>query len=110
MGKTKTIQPGTGGEEKIKSTLSEFWEKWEQANELQKVELVGALPLFGGGKVLCPLFSPSLINSYFEDLYLYIKQHEIFTYNNKQGRKSAEEKAEKIVDDFIKDIKQKGKK
>jgi len=46
-----------------------FWKKWESANEIEKEKLVKSLPMFKDFK--CPLFSPGLINSYFEDLYLY---------------------------------------
>jgi len=59
---------------------SEFWEKWIQANEIEKTRLVETLPLLKDIK--CPLFSASLVNSYFEDLYLFLKdQYE----NNKRN-------------------------
>lgn len=51
----------------------EFWEKWVEANEIEKQELVDTLPMFANIK--CPLFSTSIINSYFEDLYLFLKDH-----------------------------------
>jgi len=49
----------------------EFWEKWVKANEIGKQKMVETLPIFTNTK--CPLFSPSVINSYFEDLYLFFK-------------------------------------
>ena len=49
----------------------EFWKKWVEANEIEKQKLVKTLPIFTDIK--CPLFSPTVINSYFEDLYLFIK-------------------------------------
>lgn len=52
----------------------DFWEKWEEAGCLEKVELVKTLPLFADGKICCPFFSASIVNSYFEDLYLYVKK------------------------------------
>ena len=51
----------------------EFWEKWEKANCLEKQDLVETLPIFANGGVKCPFFSSNLINSYFEDLYYYMK-------------------------------------
>lgn len=57
----------------MKTIKTEFWSRWEKANELEKVKLVESLPIYAKGKICCPLFSPSLINSYFEDLYLYVK-------------------------------------
>ena len=48
---------------------SNFWKEWESANEVEKEKLVGSLPILKDIK--CPLFSPGLVNSYFEDLYLY---------------------------------------
>jgi len=48
-----------------------FWKKWEEANELEKQKLVGELPILKDVK--CPLFNNNVINSYFEDLYLYVK-------------------------------------
>ena len=50
---------------------NEFWEKWAKANEIEKEKLVQSLPMYACGSVKCPLFSPVLINSYFEDLYLF---------------------------------------
>ena len=52
---------------------AEFWKKWIEADELEKEKLVATLPMYAEGAVKCPLFSPTLINSYFEDLYLYMK-------------------------------------
>jgi hypothetical protein len=51
----------------------EFWDKWIHANALEKEKLVASLPMYGMGTICCPLFSPGLLNSYFEDLYLYMK-------------------------------------
>jgi len=55
----------------------EFWKKWETANCLEKEQLVKTLPIFADDKVRCPFFSAGLINSYFEDLYLYCKGDDI---------------------------------
>jgi len=49
----------------------EFWQKWIEANEIEKQKLVATLPILKD--VRCPLFSASLVNSYFEDLYLFMK-------------------------------------
>lgn len=51
----------------------DFWAKWEEADCLGKQKLVETLPMYADGKICCPLFSPTLINSYFEDLYLHLK-------------------------------------
>ena len=56
---------------------NEFWERWCEANQLEKVQIVGELPLFAKGKVVCPFFSPTIVNSYFEDLLLYFKTNYI---------------------------------
>jgi len=48
-----------------------FWREWEKANEIEKEKLVAELPILKNMK--CPLFTPNVINSYFEDLYLYMK-------------------------------------
>lgn len=53
--------------------VNKFWKKWVEANELEKEQLVKTLPIFADDKVRCPFFSASVINSYFEDLYLYAK-------------------------------------
>jgi len=49
----------------------EFWQKWIEANEIEKQKLVKTLPIFTNIK--CPLFSTTVINSYFEDIYLFLK-------------------------------------
>lgn len=51
----------------------EFWKKWVEANEIEKEKLIMTLPMFTD--IRCPLFSPGLLNSYFEDLYLFLKDH-----------------------------------
>ena len=53
---------------------TEFWKKWEAANELEKEKLVATLPIYADGAVKCPLFNPNIINSYFEDLYMYMRE------------------------------------
>ena len=53
---------------------TDFWKKWEKANELEKEKLVATLPIFTNAH--CPLFTPNVINSYFEDLFLYLKNKE----------------------------------
>ena len=50
----------------------DFWMKWIEANEIEKQKLVSTLPIFKDIK--CPLFTPSVLNSYFEDLYLTLKE------------------------------------
>ena len=49
----------------------EFWEKWVNANQIEKEKLIASLPMFKN--IICPLFSPSLLNSYFEDLFCYVR-------------------------------------
>ena len=49
----------------------EFWQKWVEADNIHKQKLIKTLPIFTDIK--CPLFSPSLMNSYFEDLYLFMR-------------------------------------
>lgn len=51
----------------------EFWQKWIEANEIEKQRLVETLPIYADGAVKCPLFSSTIINNYFEDLYLFMK-------------------------------------
>jgi len=50
----------------------DFWKKWIEANENEKIKIVAELPILKDIK--CPLFSANVINSYFEDLYLYLKK------------------------------------
>jgi len=51
------------------SMKREIWDRWINANELEKQKIISELPLFN---VKCPLFSATLINSYFEDFFLHI--------------------------------------
>jgi len=51
---------------------TDFWKRWEKANEIEKQKIVAQLPIFTNAH--CPLFTPNVINSYFEDLYLYLKK------------------------------------
>jgi hypothetical protein len=62
---------------------NEFWEKWINSDEVGKHHLVQQL-ISGNGEINCPFFSPTLINSYFEDLYFYMKEKKtkIFIKNN----------------------------
>ena len=64
----------------------EFWEKWIKANEIKKEKLVGMLPLFANGSVKCPFFSVNMINSYFEDLYLYMNKKKTTIFIKKNGK------------------------
>jgi len=58
----------------------DFWKKWIEANENEKIKIVAELPILKDIK--CPLFSANVINSYFEDLYLYLKKE------NREPRKN----------------------
>lgn len=51
----------------------EFWMKWVEADEVEKEKLVSTLPLFADGSIKCPLFSVNVVNSYFEDLFLFMR-------------------------------------
>jgi len=72
-------------EEMVKMTMgviqSDFWKKWIKANAIEKTRLVETLPILKD--VRCPLFSASLVNSYFEDLYLFMKDQYENNENNK---------------------------
>lgn len=47
-----------------------FWDQWLRANELERVKLVQTLPMFTESKgSFAQYVSPTLLNSYFEDLY-----------------------------------------
>jgi len=48
-----------------------FWKRWEKADEIEQLKIIKELPMFKDVK--CPLYSPTLINSYFVDLYRYVK-------------------------------------
>ena len=52
-----------------------FWDKWLKADELERLKLVQTLPMFKEGIqkekgiIFAQYVSPTLLNSYFEDLY-----------------------------------------
>lgn len=51
---------------------AEFWKKWIEADELDKIRLVGTLTPFTRGRV-CRYMTATLMNSYLVDLYNYAK-------------------------------------
>lgn len=56
--------------------MKDFWQKWEEADDVTKLKLVKTLPIFDGWDKVnlnCPMFTPTVVNSYFVDLYTYCK-------------------------------------
>lgn len=47
---------------------AEFWDKWIEADEIDRIALVGTLTPFTRGKV-CRYMTATLMNSYLVDLY-----------------------------------------
>lgn len=47
---------------------TKFWKRWEKAGELEKLKVVGELPIVHPTWV-----TPTLLNSYLVDLYTYLK-------------------------------------
>ena len=54
-------------QEVVKDLRKRFWGRWEKADELDKIKIVGELSGVGP-----PYISPTLFNSYCLDLYEYI--------------------------------------
>lgn len=52
---------------------NEFWERWYNAEELDKLRLIEKLPLFKGESVVETTVTSTLLNSYFEDLAKYVR-------------------------------------
>lgn len=51
----------------------EFWERWYNAEELDRLRIVEELPLFKGESLVETTVTSTLLNSYFEDLAKYVR-------------------------------------
>lgn len=51
----------------------EFWERWYNAEELDRLRMVEELPLFKGESLVETTVTSTLLNSYFEDLAKCVK-------------------------------------
>ncbi len=54
----------------------EFWKRWIKANELERLEILRELPIFEGRDMVKAWITPTLLNSYFEDLVIYIQNNQ----------------------------------
>lgn len=50
-----------------------FWERWHNAEELDRLRIVEELPLFKGESMVETTVTSTLLNSYFEDLAEYVR-------------------------------------
>lgn len=51
----------------------EFWERWYNAEELDRLRIVEELPLFKGESLVETTVTSALLNSYLEDLAEYVR-------------------------------------
>jgi len=51
----------------------EFWERWYNAEELDRLRIVEELPLFKGESMVETTITSTLLNSYLEDLAKYVR-------------------------------------
>ena len=51
----------------------EFWDRWYNAGELDRLRIIEKLPLFKGENVVETTITSTLLNSYFEDLAKYVR-------------------------------------
>ena len=55
---------------------TKFWKKWEKADSIDKLKLVETLPFMGIFR-LAGIETGSMINEYFEDLYIFMENKKV---------------------------------
>lgn len=59
----------------MKDEKGTFWGRWMEADEMERLKMIKTLPAFQRGNI-CRYMTATLFNSYLNDLYLEMKNHD----------------------------------